>query len=92
MPTYSEMLPLLGVKAKSAAEHWIKKLLKRCSGKRDKGFLKPVHLSFPPSPRGQYSCRFPKAAEEELRDTISFDAYFINHPASSFVYLLPVIP
>src|SRR5674536_385386 len=46
MPTYSEMLPLLGVKAKSAAEYWIKKLLEKGVLEKDaKGFLKPVHLS-----------------------------------------------
>lgn len=39
MPTYSEMLPLLGVKAKSAAGYWTKKLL-------DKGALEKMQKGF----------------------------------------------
>jgi repressor LexA len=86
MPTYSEMLPLLGVKAKSAAEYWIKRLLKKGVLEKDaKGFLKPVHLSFHLPLVGNVAAGFPSPAEEELRDTISFDEYLINHPASSFV-------
>jgi SOS regulatory protein LexA len=86
MPTYSEMLPLLGVKAKSAAEYWIKKLLDKGALEKDaKGFLKPARLSFHLPLVGSVAAGFPSPAEEELRDTISFDEYLINSPASSFV-------
>ena len=86
MPTYSEMLPLLGVKAKSAAEYWIKKLLDKGSLEKDaKGFLKPVHLSFNLPIVGNIAAGFPSPAEEELRDTISFDEYLINNRSASFV-------
>ena len=86
MPTYSEMLPLLGVKAKSAAEYWIKKLLDKGALEKDsKGFLKPARLSFNLPLVGHVAAGFPSPAEEELRDTISFDEYLIGHPASSFV-------
>jgi len=86
MPTYSEMLPLLGVKAKSAAEYWIKKLLDKGALEKDaKGFLKPAHLSFNLPILGNVTAGFPSPAEEELRDTISFDEYLINHPEASFV-------
>lgn len=86
MPTYSEMLPLLGLKAKSAAEYWIKKLLQKGVLEKDaKGFLKPVHLSLNLPLVGNIAAGFPSPAEEELRDTISFDEYLINHPTSSFV-------
>jgi len=86
MPTYSEMLPLLGVKAKSAAEYWIKKLLEKGSLEKDtKGFLKPARLSFKLPVVGNVAAGFPSPAEEELRDTISFDEYLVNNPASSFI-------
>jgi repressor LexA len=86
MPTYSEMLPLLGVKAKSAAEYWIKKLLDKGSLEKDaKGFLRPVHLSFNLPIVGNVAAGFPSPAEEELRDTISFDEYLINNRDASFV-------
>jgi SOS regulatory protein LexA len=86
MPTYSEMLPLLGVKAKSAAEYWIKKLLEKGVLEKDaKGFLKPVHLSLKLPIVGNVAAGFPSPAEEELRDTISFDEYLINNQAASFI-------
>ncbi|HUN54684.1 MAG TPA: LexA family transcriptional regulator [Smithella sp.] len=86
MPTYSEMLPLLGVRAKSAAEYWTKKLLDRGALEKDaKGFLKPARLSFNLPLAGYVAAGFPSPAEEELRDTISFDEYLISHPASSFI-------
>ena len=60
MPTYSEMLPLLGVKAKSAAEYWIKKLLDKGALEKDaKGFLKPARLSFNLPLVGQCGGRVP---------------------------------
>jgi len=86
MPTYSEMLPLLGVKAKSAAEYWIKKLLEKGSLEKDaKGFLKPARLSFNLPVVGNVAAGFPSPAEEELQDTMSFDEYLVNNPASSFI-------
>lgn len=86
MPTYSEMLPLLGVKAKSAAEYWIKKLMEKGLLEKDaKGFLKPSRLSFKLPVVGNVAAGFPSPAEEELRDTMSFDEYLVNNPASSFI-------
>lgn len=86
MPTYSEMLPLLGVKAKSAAGYWTKKLLDKGALEKDaKGFLKPARLSFNLPLVGNVAAGFPSPAEEELRDTISFDEYLVNNPSASFV-------
>jgi len=86
MPTYSEMLPLLGVKAKSAAGYWTKKLLDKGTLEKDaKGFLKPARLSFNLPLVGNVAAGFPSPAEEELRDTISFDEYLVNNPSASFV-------
>lgn len=86
MPTYSEMLPLLGVRAKSAAEYWTKKLLAAGALEKDaKGFLKPARLSLSLPLVGSVAAGFPSPAEEELRDTISFDEYLVNNRTSSFV-------
>ena len=86
MPTYSEMLPLLGVKAKSAAEYWIKKLLNKGALEKDaKGFLKPARLSFNLPIVGNVAAGFPSPAEEELRDTISMDEYLVAKPDASFL-------
>lgn len=86
MPTYSEMLPLLGVKAKSAAEYWTKKLVDKGVLEKDaKGFLKPTRLSLTLPLVGNIAAGFPSPAEEELRDTISFDEYLVNNRSSSFV-------
>jgi len=60
MPTYSEMLPLLGVRAKSAAEYWTKKLRDRGALEKDaKGFLKPARLSFNLPLAGYVAAGFP---------------------------------
>ena len=86
MPTYSEMLPLLEVKAKSAAEYWTKKLLAKGTLEKDaKGFLKPARWSFNLPFVGNVAAGFPSPAEEELRDTISFDEYLVNNRSASFV-------
>lgn len=86
MPTYSEMLPLLGVKAKSAAEYWVKKLLSLGVLEKDaRGFLRPARVSLNLPWVGNIAAGFPSPAEEELRDTISFDEYLINNRSASFV-------
>lgn len=86
MPTYSEMLPLLNIKARSAAEYWVKKLVTKGLLEKDaKGFLKPARLSFKLPIVGNVAAGFPSPAEEELRDTISFDEYLVSNPASSFI-------
>lgn len=86
MPTYSEMVDLLGVRSKSVVNFWITKLV--AAGilhKDDKGFLKPARPSFLLPLVGEVAAGFPSPAEEELRDIISFDEYLITRPDSSFI-------
>jgi repressor LexA len=86
MPTYSEMVDLLGVRSKSVVNFWITKLV--AAGilhKDDKGFLKPARPSFLLPLVGEVAAGFPSPAEEELRDIISFDEYLITRPESSFI-------
>jgi len=68
MPTYSEMLDLLGVRSKSVVHYWMEKLLRKGILEKDtKGFLKPVRMSYGLPMLGDIAAGFPSPAEEELR-------------------------
>ena len=86
MPTYSEMVGLLGVRSKSVVDFWVKKLQAVGALEKDaKGFLKPLLRSLPLPMVGDIQAGFPSPAEEELRDIISLDEYLITRPESSFM-------
>jgi len=86
MPTYSEMLGLLGVRSKSVVHYWIEKLRKGGILEKDAGgFLKPTRATLGLPMVGDVAAGFPSPAEEELRDIISFDEYLITRPESSFL-------
>lgn len=86
MPTYSEMVDLLGVRSKSVVHFWVNKLMSRGTLHKDaKGFLRPARQSFSLPLLGDIRAGFPSPAEEELRDIISLDEYLINRPESSFL-------
>ncbi|MCU0581768.1 MAG: transcriptional repressor LexA [Syntrophales bacterium] len=86
MPTYAEMMPLLGVRSKSVVHFWIKKLLERGLLEKDEGgFFKPLRLSLALPLVGNIAAGFPSPAEEELRDVISLDEYLITRPNASFL-------
>ena len=86
MPTYSEMMALLGVRSKSVVHFWVSKLLdKGLLVKDSRGFLRPVRRSLCLPLIGEVAAGFPSPAEEELRDIISFDEYLITRPESSFL-------
>jgi SOS regulatory protein LexA len=86
MPTYAEMIDLLGVRSKSVVHFWIKKLLTEGLLEKDsRGFLKPPRRSLALPLVGEIAAGFPTPAEEELRDIISFDEYLVTRPESSFL-------
>jgi len=86
MPTYAEMLDLLGVRSKSVVHFWINKLLAKGLLEKDsRGFLKPLRRSLALPVVGEVAAGFPSPAEEELRDIISFDEYLVTRPESSFL-------
>jgi SOS regulatory protein LexA len=86
MPTYAEMIDLLGVRSKSVVHFWIKKLLMEGLLEKDShGFLKPSRSSLSLPVIGSVAAGFPSPAEEELRDIISFDEYLVTRPESSFL-------
>jgi repressor LexA len=86
MPTYKEMLDLLGVRSKSVVHYWMEKLCAEGVLARDtKGFLRPVRLAPGILLAGAVAAGYPSPAEEELRDIISIDEYLITRPESSFL-------
>ncbi|HOD27751.1 MAG TPA: LexA family transcriptional regulator [Syntrophales bacterium] len=86
MPSFSEMVDLLGVRSKSVVNFWIDKLIEaRILEKDGKG-----HLSFTKQalaiPRvGSVQAGFPSPEEEVLSDAISMDEYLIARPDASFL-------
>ena len=86
MPTYAEMIDLLGVRSKSVVHFWVNKLLNAGLLEKDaRGFLKPLRRTLVLPMVGEVAAGFPSPAEEELRDIISFDEYLITRPESSFL-------
>jgi repressor LexA len=86
MPTYSEMVGLLGVRSKSVVDFWVKKLQAEGLLEKDaKGFLRPLRRVLPLPVVGDIQAGFPSPAEEELRDIISLDEYIITRPETSFL-------
>jgi SOS regulatory protein LexA len=86
MPTYTEMMEILGVRSKSVVHFWIKKLLDKGLLEKDsRGFLKPARRSFGVPVIGEVTAGFPSPAEEGLRDIISLDEYLIKKPEVSFL-------
>lgn len=86
MPSYAEMLPVLGVRSKSVVHFWVNKLLEKGLLEKDEqGYLRPVCRTFGIPVVGEVAAGVPSPAEEEIRDIISFDEYLVTRPESSFV-------
>lgn len=86
MPSYQEMIDLLGVRSKSVVNFWINKLIAQGLLEKDqKGHLSLTKRSFAIPMVGSIQAGFPSPAEEELRDIISLDEYLITRPESSFL-------
>ncbi len=86
MPSYGEMIDLLGVKSKSVVNFWVNKLINAgIIDKDNKG-----HLTFTKSSSGlpmvgSIQAGFPSPEEEVLSDIFSMDEYLITHPETSFL-------
>lgn len=89
MPSYAEMITLLGVRSKSVVHFWIGKLI--AAGlltKDEKGHLNLTKRPFAVPLLGSIQAGFPSPAEEALCDILSMDEYLITRPDAS--YLLQV--
>lgn len=86
MPSYAEMVTLLGVGSKSVVNFWITKLIKAGIMKKDgKGRLTFTKPPFSIPVAGAIQAGFPSPEEESLCDIISMDEYLITNPESSFL-------
>jgi len=86
MPSYQELLHLLGVRSKSVVFFWINKLIAGGFLERDqKGHLSLTKQSFSIPMVGSVQAGFPSPEEEVLCDVISMDEYLIKRPESSFL-------
>jgi SOS regulatory protein LexA len=86
MPSYGEMIALLGVKSKSVVDFWIKKLINADLIEKDsKGHLTFTRSSIGLPMAGSVQAGFPSPEEEALCDVISIDEYLITRPESSFL-------
>jgi repressor LexA len=86
MPSYQEMLDLLGVKSKSVVNFWINKLIEANLLEKDnKGHLSFTKRTFAIPLVGSIQAGFPSPEEEALCDAISMDEYLITKPDTSFL-------
>lgn len=86
MPTYEEMVALLGVRSKSVVSFWVDKLvaadiLEREAGGRLSWKQRPFSIPLV----GEVTAGFPSPEEEELRDILSLDEYLVARPEASFL-------
>ncbi len=86
MPSFAEMVDLLGVGSKSVVNFWINKLVEaEILEKDEKGHLAFTKRSFAIPLVGSVQAGFPSPEEEALCDVISMDEYLITRPDSSFL-------
>jgi SOS regulatory protein LexA len=86
MPSFAEMVGLLGVKSKSVVHFWIKKLVDAGIIEKDnRGHLTFSKRSFAIPMVGSVQAGFPSPEEEALCDILSMDEYLITRPDSSFL-------
>jgi SOS regulatory protein LexA len=86
MPSYAEMIALLGVRSKSVVHFWIGKLIAAGLLVRDeKGHLSLTRRPFAIPILGSIRAGFPSPEEENLCDILSMDEYLITRPEASFL-------
>ena len=89
MPSYAEIMKLLGFKSKNAVYKLVNKLVGEGMLEKDSsGRLVPNKLFGEVLMLGLVEAGFPTAAEEELVDTMSLDDYLIENKEAT--YLLEV--
>jgi SOS regulatory protein LexA len=86
MPSFAEMVDLLGVGSKSVVNFWINKLIEAgMLEKDDKGHLIFTKRSFAIPLVGSVQAGFPSPEEESLCDILSMDEYLVAKPEASFL-------
>ncbi|MFZ3114875.1 MAG: transcriptional repressor LexA [Syntrophales bacterium] len=86
MPSYGEMIGLLGVRSKSVVNFWMDKLIDADIMEKDrKGHLTFTKTSWGIPMVGSIQAGFPSPEEEALYDVIDLDEYLITKPEASFL-------
>ncbi|MBU0545746.1 transcriptional repressor LexA [Patescibacteria group bacterium] len=86
MPSYSEIMHLVGFKSKNAVFKLVKKLVEDGFLLKDKsGRLLPSKLYGDVRVLGTVEAGFPSPAEEELSDTMTMDEYLIENREATFM-------
>ena len=86
MPSFAEMVGLLGVRSKSVVNFWIDKLIEAdILEKDDKRHLKFKKSTYAIPRVGSVRAGFPSPEEEALCDIMSMDEYLITKPETSFL-------
>lgn len=86
MPTYSEIMKLIGYKSKNSVAYLINHLIKEDILDKDKsGQLIPKKLYGEIPFIGLVEAGFPSPAEDELSDTISLDDYLIENKEATYL-------
>ncbi|MBU4121447.1 MAG: transcriptional repressor LexA [Proteobacteria bacterium] len=86
LPSYAEMIPLLGVRSKSVVHFWINKLIAAgILDKGEKGRLTMRNRCFAVPLVGSVQAGFPSPEEEALCDILSMDEYLITRPEASYL-------
>lgn len=86
MPSYAEMIGILGVRSKSVVDFWIRKLIDAGVLEKDaKGRLSFTQRAFAIPRVGSVQAGFPSPEEESLCDIVSMDEYLITRPDASFL-------
>jgi SOS regulatory protein LexA len=86
MPSYAEMVDLLGVRSKSVVNFWVTRLIDAgVLEKDDRGHLSFVRRPFAIPKVGSVRAGFPSPEEEALCDVLSMDEYLVTRPEASFL-------
>lgn len=87
MPTYSEIMSVLGFRSRNAAYKFGKALIAGGYARRDKaGRLMPRGILNELPVLGTVAAGFPSPAEEELTDTMSLDEYLITNRDATYLF------
>jgi len=86
MPSYAEMIGILGVRSKSVVNFWIHKLIDAGILEKDaKGRLSFAQRAFAIPRVGSVQAGLPSPEEESRCDIVSMDEYLITRPDASFL-------
>ena len=86
MPSYGEMMALLGYKSKAAVHYFVEKLIEAGVVEKDaQGRLIPGYMLGGTRLLGLVEAGFPSAAEEETLDVLNFDEFLVPNKESTYI-------